>query len=426
MFSVLIRICLALALLNLITATEALSQTLIKASGTTMGSIPWNVTVSQPPASQSDESITLLAQQRLDLVNKLMSTYQPDSDVSRFNKYEQADWFPVDAETARVVQRALVVCEKSNGAFDITVGPLVNLWNFGPDKQKQIEPPPAERIESVKKTVGYKNLAVQLDPPALRKSNPEIQIDLSAIAKGFAVDLIADELNKAGMVNYMVEVGGEVRTNGHREVDGVPRKWRIGITQPDAGLTDVARLALLDDASLASSGDYRNFFFYNQKRFSHIIDPRTGWPADANVASASVVANDCMTADALATTLMVIGFEDGKSLCEEFGAECYLIVRDDSGFKSFSTDDFPFQKEASAKTSTLSVVLISVCVFAAFILAMSVGVIFSNRRITGSCGGLAAMEGESACSACSNPSSECSELKDLAEKARKKEKVEQA
>ena len=268
------------------------------------------------------------------------------------------------------------------------------------------------------KSIGYEKLTVRIDPPALRKENPNIQIDLSAIAKGYAVDLISQSLTAAGMTNHMVEVGGEVCTSGHRNSEGVPMKWRIGITEPDEGRTSVNSVALLSDRAMASSGDYRKFFKFDNKRYSHVIDPRTGWPTESHVASASVTADDCVTADALATAAMVMGFEKAQSLCQEFGAHCYIITRKDDGFETNAMDAFPFQVDKEEASSWWTI-LIALGIFVAFILAMSVGVIFSNRRIQGSCGGLNNMQdehGESACGICSNPSSECRELKEAAQK----------
>lgn len=411
---------LPILLVAIFIAMAASAEAQLKVSGTTMGTIPWNITVSKPYAGHSEDDVKTLAQAKLDRVNELMSTYIPDSEVSRFNAYGETEWFPVQPETARVVDRALLICEKSGGAFDITVGPLVNVWHFGPDKGNEFKPPSEKVIEQVRQNIGYKYLSVQLDPPALKKSNPNLQIDLSAIAKGYAVDLISEALREAGLVNHMVEVGGEVRTSGNRDADGVPMKWRIGITQPDGRSTEVNRVALLSDHAMASSGDYQQFFMFNGQRFSHVIDPRTGWPSKSGVASASIIAEDCMTADALATAAMVMGFDDAKKLCEQFKAECYVIRRVGDGFMTASSSDFPFPIE-NKEVSSWWIPVITLAIFVGFILAMSVGVMFSNRRIQGSCGGLNAMEGdhgESACSVCSNPSSECRELKEAAEKQR--------
>ena len=403
---------------TLLSTVGGLARAQLTATGTTMGTIAWNVTVSNPYGDQTDQSVFELSQTQLDRVNQLMSTYIADSDVSRFNAYDKDDWFTVDPETVRVVQRALLICEKSEGAFDITVGPLVNVWNFGPAKGTEFKPPTQDRIEKILKNIGYKKLAVRIDPPALRKEDPNIRIDLSAIAKGYAVDMISEALTAAGMTNHMVEVGGEVRTSGHRDSEGVPMKWRIGITEPDEARTSVNSIALLNDQAMASSGDYRQFFKFDGKRYSHVIDPRTGWPTESQVASASVTANDCITADALATAAMVMGFEKAQALCKEFGAQCYIITRNSDGFTSNATDAFPFQVEKE-QVSSWWTILIALGIFVAFILAMSVGVIFSNRRIQGSCGGLNNMQdehGESACGICSNPSSECRELKEAAQK----------
>jgi thiamine biosynthesis lipoprotein len=213
---------------------------------------------------------------------------------------------------------------------------LVNLWNFGPDPRAGQVPTVAE-IERERERVGYRRLEVRLSPPSLRKTHPGVYLDLSAIAKGYAVDEIAELLIQRGVPGFMVEVGGEVRTSGHRP-DGQP--WRIGIEKPVDFQRSVQRVVELTGKSLATSGDYRNFFEKDGRRYSHEIDPQTGYPVQHELASVSVISDSCMLADAWATGLMVAGPEAALRLAREQGLEVLLILRKRDGFEEQMTDGF--------------------------------------------------------------------------------------
>lgn len=271
----------------------------------------------------------------LDGVDRKMSTWRSDSEVSAFNRLATTDWFPVSPETAEVVLAALEISRATNGAFDITVAPLVELWEFGPDPHER-EVPDSEQIAEVLMRVGWQTVEVRTEPPALRKKISSLTIDLSAIAKGFAVDLVAEDLARAGIEHCLVEIGGEVRVAGRR-LDGHP--WRIGVEPPtsDSTLKEVLELT---SGALATSGDYRNYFVAGAKRYSHVIDPRTGAPVDDAPASVSVVAPTCMEADALATAFMVMGSEAGMAFSVERHLSVRFLSRAGVGLHRVTTDSF--------------------------------------------------------------------------------------
>jgi thiamine biosynthesis lipoprotein len=374
-------------------------------SGQTMGTITWSVKVDSPPGQMAESEIDPLIQKELDNVNERMSTYRADSEVSRFNASSSLDWFPVSGETAQVVVRALEISELSQGAFDVTVGPLVNLWHFGPDRSDSPTLPDDAAISQVRQHVGYQRLHARLDPPALRKDDPNLQIDLSAIAKGYAVDRVAAALEAAGLQNFLVEVGGEVVVRGQKS-DG--SAWRIGIVRPTPNEMTYDEAVPARDLALATSGDYRNFFTVAGRRYSHTIDPNTGRPVENRLASASVIAPDCMTADALATAVMVLGSERGHALCQRLGYPLLTFEHQSGGFRARRSGNFPLvQPAGNAGSGIWPTMLSALLVFGLAIAAMAAGVIFGNRRIQGSCGGLASGSGESSCALCHNPSTQC-------------------
>jgi FAD:protein FMN transferase len=304
-------------------------------TGFTMGTV-YTVKLSDVPSGTRLETLHADVDRRLQEINGLMSTYLHDSELSRFNRHQDDGWFDVTGETATVVAAAQDVSRKTDGAFDVTEGPLVNLWSFGPDPQPGQLPSAAE-IERQRERIGYPRLEVRLSPPALRKTQPDVYVDLSAIAKGYAVDAVAELLVQRGVPGFMVEVGGEVRTLGRRP-DGQP--WRIGIEKPVDFQRSVQQVVELTGQSLATSGDYRNFFEKDGRRYSHEIDPRTGYPVQHELASVSVVSDSCMMADAWATALLVAGPEAALQLARQHGLEVLLILRTDDGFAEQMTDGF--------------------------------------------------------------------------------------
>jgi FAD:protein FMN transferase len=298
--------------------------------------------------STAPEEIERLIDLELIRVNQQMSTYLQDSEVSLFNTARSTDWFTVSSETAQVVDVARQISEFSNGAFDVTVAPLINLWGFGPGKLTARVPKESE-IDALKKVVGYRYLDVRHEPPGLKKSIPELQIDLSAIAKGHGVDRVGKLLDKIGIQHYFVEIGGEIVARGTR-LDGTP--WRVGIESPQREERSVELILDLSDAAIATSGNYRNYFELDGEYYSHTIDPITGRPVNHDLASASVVAENCMLADAVATCMMVLGPNEGLKVANDRGWMVMLFC-DDGGRLITTTSDkfsnrFPHLKHMSS------------------------------------------------------------------------------
>ncbi len=274
------------------------------------------------------------AEASLDAVNAAMSTYQADSSISLFNQSESSGWFDIPEHFAVVANAALQIAVLSDGAFDPTVGPLVSRWGFGKDQQQDL--PNNDEIEILLQTIGHQRIAVDVENSALKKLDRAVQIDLNAIAKGYAVDLLAEDVASLGYLNYLVEIGGELRAAGNN-AEGDP--WRIGIEQP---VPDKAASGVyLTSGGVATSGDYRNAFEQDGRRYSHIIDPRSGYPVDHSLASVTVVADTAMLADAWATTLMVLGPDDGMKIADQMELAAYFIVRaGPQTFGSRSSDKF--------------------------------------------------------------------------------------
>ena len=301
---------------------EMARHDILSIDGPTMGtqfSVKFVSVFNKPLQSEIGPQITELLKD----INRQMSTYDPDSELSRFNQYGGVDWFAVSPETARVVDYALKVANETDGAFDPTVGPAVNLWGFGPEGRRR-KSPSEEEIETALKRIGYQHVEARLDPPALRKDIPDVYLDLSAVAKGYAVDAVTELLAEEGIKSSMVEIGGEVRTQGEKPGGN---HWKIGIEPPYESGRVVRQVLEMEDAALATSGDYRNFFEQDGVRYSHTIDPKTGRPVQHQVTTVSVLADTCMEADALATALLVMGEEKGYDWCGEHEVAALFLTR---------------------------------------------------------------------------------------------------
>ncbi len=268
-------------------------------------------------------------------INRQMSTYIEDSEISSFNNYDSTGWFNISYDFASLINTALEVSSLSAGAFDITVGPLVNLWGFGPEIKKPEVPGVKELLEAKSKT-GYKFIEVRVDTPAVKKDMPEVYLDMSAIAKGYAVDKVAELLSSKKIKNYMVEIGGEVRTAGKNNSD---QSWKIGIESPDSP-ANIQKVISISNYSIATSGDYNNYFEENGIRYSHTIDPRTGMPITHKLASVTVIHTSCALADAYATAINVMGPTAGYDFALKENLIIYMIVREETGFKEKTTSQF--------------------------------------------------------------------------------------
>jgi thiamine biosynthesis lipoprotein len=318
----------------------ALGKDVRRFEGETMGTT-WSVNAVLPDGTD-DRAIEAGIQAEVDRVVAQMSTYEADSDLSRFNRAPAGTWQALPPEFYAVLRYALDLAKSSGGAYDPTVGPLVNLWGFGPDKRPR-EAPDAAAIAAAKARVGWAK--IRLDDAGRRAFQPGgVYVDLSSVAKGFGVDQVARYLDRAGVHAYLVEVGGELRGRGHKP-DGSP--WHVGIERPGAaaGAVDnpdeVGRIVSMTDRAIATSGDYRHFFESGGTFFSHHIDPRTGYPVTHRVASVSIIAVDCMLADPLGTTLTVLGPDEGMAYAKEHGiAALFILYGDDGTFSELMSPAF--------------------------------------------------------------------------------------
>ena len=256
----------------------------------------------------------------LDRLNQIFSTYIPESQISRFNEGDTERWVEVDIDFVTVVTEAQKISELTDGAFDPTVGPLVEEWGFG-NRQRDSIPDPLVLAE-LAKNIGLQHVKVRTEPSSLLKSEP-VSLDLSAIAKGFAVDKLSELVESLDCGNYMVDIGGEVSVRG---INLSNRLWRIGIQHPLAKDSVLGYLTLSQGA-LASSGTYANRFLHSGVEYSHIIDPRTGWPIDHKLVSVSVFSDNAMQADGLATAMLVMGTQGALDLAEAHGLAVLLIER---------------------------------------------------------------------------------------------------
>lgn len=317
--------------------TSLIGPTVVVFSGPTMGT-QYSVKVvcaKRLAAATQDEMATGIAE-ALASVNAKMSTYRDDSELSLFNATKTTEAFPLSSDTISVIAHAQRVSEETGGAFDITVGPLVNAWGFGPGGR--VTPPSDSEVAALRQRVGYEKLSVDTVGETIRKSRNDVYCDLSAIAKGYAVDRVASLLDDYNLAGYMVEVGGEVRTQGTNARD---EAWRIGVEQPDTGERKARRVIALSGLSMATSGDYRNFYTKDGARVSHTIDPRTGVPVQHALASVTVLAPQCLFADAYATALMILGPEDGYRFAEEYDLAALFIVRtEEGGYEERATSEF--------------------------------------------------------------------------------------
>ncbi len=295
-------------------------------TGTTMGSIPYSVIYydSSAVVSKADVDSILIA------FNDVFSTYIPSSEISRFNDSGAGGVY--SKEFTSVVRSSIEISKQTNGAFDATVFPIIQLWGFGPSKERddQLE----EKIKSTLRQVGYQKMLVQSDSSILKE--PGVTIDLSAIAKGYASDVIALYLKEQGIISGFVEIGGEVYSFGKKENGS---RWGVGIRTPKKGV-DFERVLKVDDRAIATSGNYEQVKYDEDgKAYSHTIDPRTGMQIKSSVLSATVVAPTCMEADAYATACMVLGVEKSASLIGTLkGVELYLMYEKDGVMSYYETE----------------------------------------------------------------------------------------
>jgi len=314
------RIFVSALLVFVIASCQNSPSKYIYNKGMVYGTI-YSITYESPTGIDLQEEIT----EKFNEYNRMFSTYDKESIISKINKNEPVE---LSAEFIICYEKAVEVSEITNGAFDITAGAMVNAWGFGPEEKKKMT---QEKVDSLIQITGFQK--IKLENGQIIKENPNIKIDMSAIAKGYTSDLIGNFLAEKGCKNYMVEIGGEVAAKGINERG---KTWTIGINKPDEndilGTTELQAKVKLTDHGLATSGNYRNFYVEDGKKYAHTIDPKTGYPVQHSILSSTVLANDCMTADAYATAFMVLGLESSIEIARKVPEiEVFFIYADEQG-----------------------------------------------------------------------------------------------
>lgn len=313
---------------------------LIHLNGSTMGTY-YSIKLIKQEGLPAATDIQAEIDRRLELVNDQMSTYRKLSELSQFNQHTTNEPFTVSADTAKVIKESLRLSELTNGAYDVTVGPIVNLWSFGPEARPEATPTD-EELNKRREIIGYHHLKV--DGNKLIKDIPDLYVDLSSIAKGFGVDVVADYFDELGVPDYLVEIGGELSLKGNN-LEGIP--WRIAVEKPtEDGSRSVQEIIEPGNMAVATSGDYRNYFEEDGIRYSHLINPKTGKPIANHVVSVTVLHPSSMTADAYATAFSVMGEEESIKLANEENLPILLVIKTENGFKEYLSDDFvPYLKK---------------------------------------------------------------------------------
>lgn len=315
----------------ILTETQVVAGKMIL-SGKTMGTT-YNITYLDRENRDLQSSIDSL----LLVFNQSLSTYIPDSELSKFNQGDTLDFsLPY---LLPILDASKTVYENTNGAFDPTVGPLVNIWGFGPGGPELKD---SVDIKNLLSKVGFNK--IEFDQKQLRKKVSGIYLDFSAIAKGYGSDVVADFLDNKGISDYLVEIGGELVAHGVNEKGEL---WKVGVNRPEesANSTDLISIIALQNRGMATSGNYRNYYMRDSVKISHTINPATGYPVSHTLLSATVLANNCMMADAYATAMMVIGKDKAIALDSALSEiEVFLIYDDgNGGFKTFASESLkPF------------------------------------------------------------------------------------
>ena len=304
-------------------------------TGGTMGTTFRIVLVDAPAGHDLDAQLERVMA-TLDRVDALASTWRADSELTAFNDALITDWVDVSPAFCGVLQDALAASVASGGAFDVTVGPLVNLWGFGPGGEIDSPPTDAE-IAATRERVGYEKLETDCDQARIRKAVERLYVDLSGWAKGYAVDEVAALLDSDGLTNYMVEIGGELKVQGH---NAERRRWAIAVEAPSTSQRVPQAVLRLTDTGVATSGDYRNYFTHDGAHYSHTIDPRSGRPVAHALAAVTVVDPSTAYADAMATALLVLGPDEAPALAKELGIAGYFLIRNETGILEITTPAF--------------------------------------------------------------------------------------
>ena len=305
-----------------------------KAMGTT-----WQIILSELPDHTSKEAIQKAIEATLERIESIASHWRSDTPVSRFNQTLATEPFAVSSELLEILKTAERINHKTEGAFDVTVAPLVNLWGFGPIEETRGKIPNDKEIEDALASMGQDKLEL-LPQNTIRKTRADLQLDLSALAKGYAIDQVAQRLDELGNKNYLIELGGELRAKGEGSKG---EGWQVGLERPDENTTEIHRAISLEDAAVATSGNYRLAFTDPDtgQSYSHLIDPRTGRPVNHELLAVSVLASTAMEADAWATALLVLGPKEGMQVAKQENLAALFVERGPSGIQVLTTANFP-------------------------------------------------------------------------------------
>ncbi|MBV4411951.1 FAD:protein FMN transferase ApbE [Enterobacteriaceae bacterium YMB-R22] len=316
-------------------APQATKQALVL-EGKTMGTY-WRVSVAGVDSARAP-ALRKKIQAQLDADDRLLSTWKPDSALSRFNQSRSTAPWPVSEAMSDIVTTSLRIGRKTDSAMDITIGPLVNLWGFGPEKQP-INTPDQAQIEAARALTGLEHLRVinSAGQQWLQKDLPALYVDLSTVGEGFAADRLARLMEREGISRYLVSVGGAVTTRG---LNAEGRAWRVAIQKPTDRENAAQAIVDLNGHGISTSGSYRNYYELNGQRISHVIDPTTGRPIQHRLVSATVIAPTALEADGWDTGLMVLGVEKAKKVALKEGLAVYLIVKEDNGFTTWMSPQF--------------------------------------------------------------------------------------
>ena len=317
-----IRLGLVIAAIMLGACQQSSRLPEVELQGSTMGTM-FSVKLVAPRDDLSTVALRKQIRDRLVRIDMVMSTYNEKSELSMFNANGSTGWYDVSLELCTAIDQTLEISNATDGAFDVTVGPVVNLWGFGPDDAAAAPPDQAD-LDAALSNVGFENLQARCDTPALRKSKQEIYVDLSGWAKGYAVDQVTLLLDQNHITDYLVEIGGELSAKG---LNANQQKWAVAIEQPLAGLRKPQTILRLTNLAVATSGDYRNFFEHEGQRYSHTIDGRDGMPVSHGLAAVTVVNKSAAYADAMATALLVLGPESGPVLAEKLQVAGLFLIR---------------------------------------------------------------------------------------------------
>lgn len=300
--------------------------------GKTMGTT-FNIKVFVPQSQMRELNLFSDVKTVLAEVNQSMSTYIPNSEINQFNALPANEVMPLSADFRQVVTEAIRLGNQTN-TLDVTMAPLIDLWGFGPDKRPS-KKPEASLLNAMVAQIGVDKLV--LTKQGLMKTQAGLELSFSSIAKGYGIDKVAELLQSHNLTNYMIEIGGEMRISGHKNNQ---QPWRVAIEQPDSTKRDIHLAFEPNTISVATSGDYRNFYEMDGEIYNHLIDPQTGMPIKHDLVSVTVLHQSAMTADGLATALTIMGMEKAKVYAEQHQLPVYLISKSSNGLVTYASSAF--------------------------------------------------------------------------------------